>query len=365
MLFFVLYLICVTFQIIYWIYFYLPFLKFTKNLPKTKDNTPPVSVILAAKNEANNLKKNLEKILTQVYPEFEVLVADDYSTDDTLLVLNNFKLQYSNLGVVHSSQFADRPGKKAALTAAISKAKYDILLFTDADCFPTSNSWIKKMAGYFSSDKHIVLGYGPYIAESTLLNKFICYETCLTAISYFSFALAGMPYMGVGRNMAYRKGLFIKAKGFEKHKNITSGDDDLFINQVATKKNVAICLDKETWCFSKAKNTLKTYFQQKNRHVSTAVAYRLPIQLLLSLYALSHFLIYFFLFFLTFYEHLLVISVFIYFTRALIQYYLYHYKFIFLGEKRLRCFILLFDVVFLGYYFLNLPGTFSKRNKWR
>jgi len=332
-----------------------------KDKPNESFNEP-LSVIISAKNEAQNLEKNLPKILKQQYVKFEVVVVDDYSTDNTLAVLQKFKNEYPQLTIVEKENFKNISGKKLAISAAIEKSQHPYLFFTDADCLPNGKHWLKTMASSFNN-KAIVLGYGPYLSQPGLLNKFIRYETIITAMNYFSFALAGLPYMGVGRNMAYKKELFVNSKGFTNHLNITSGDDDLFIKDVATSKNVAIVLNENTFCYSAAKNNLKAYIKQKRRHVSTSPSYQPKIKFLLSFYALSHFLIYIFIIVSFLLNILPIVFVILFAIRALIQFAIYNKTFYKLNEKELVRYITLFDCLFIGYYLISLPGVFLRNNK--
>ena len=260
----------------------------------SKENTP-VSVIICAKDEAVNLKKYLPSIYKQNYPEFEVVLIDDCSIDDTYDVMRDFASRFPDkTRLVKVNENRDgrlRGNKKYALTLGIKAAKYGHLLFTDADCRPASGYWIEKMAKKFDSEKQLVLGYGKYSEQKGFLNKLIRYETVQTALQYFSYALKGMPYMGVGRNLAYTKELFMKNNGFYTHLDVLSGDDDLFVNEVATSVNTAICLHPGSFTISNPKQHLKSYILQKRRHIGTAKYYKTNHKLLLGWYytALSGF----------------------------------------------------------------------------
>jgi hypothetical protein len=148
-------------------------------------------------------------------------------------------------------------------------------LFTDADCYPTSKDWIREMSSNFTAEKTIVLGYGAYEkVPGSFLNKLIRFETLLTAVQYFSWAKMGRPYMGVGRNLAYKKEEFFNVNGFIDHMKIRSGDDDLFINQAAKGKNTTICFSPDSFTYSMPKTSFKDWFRQKRRHVATASFYK-------------------------------------------------------------------------------------------
>ncbi len=249
----------------------------------------PVSVIICAKNEAENLRQFVPSILNQKYPDFEIILINDASEDGTLEVMQNFLLEdprISLVNVLNNEAFWGK--KKYALTLGIKKAKNPYLLFTDADCAPVSDLWIEKMAANFNSEKSIVLGYGGYFKNKTsFLNKLIRFETLLTAMQYFSYAQWGLPYMGVGRNLGYSSKEFYQQNGFATHLHVRSGDDDLFVNQAATAKNTALCYDRQAITRSLPKANFQSWFRQKRRHVSTARFYKANHQLLLGIFYIS------------------------------------------------------------------------------
>ena len=192
-----------------------------------------ISIVICAKNEYHNLKKHLPKILGQDYPDFEVVVVNDGSDDETIFYLEDLAREHKHLSVVNLSENLNFfKGKKFALSLGIKSAKNQNLVLTDADCDPAGKSWLQTMANGFADQKEVVLGYGKYYEYPGFVNKIIRFETVFTALQYFSLALWGKPYMGVGRNLAYKKSLFYQAKGFISHYNVSSGDDDLFINKV-------------------------------------------------------------------------------------------------------------------------------------
>ena len=261
-------------------------LTFHKDSQKNIDSSP-VSVIICAKNERENLLEYLPLYLTQNYHQFEVVVVNDNSLDDTADVLKAFALQHKHLKIVtvpDSDRFFG--SKKFALTLGIKAAQYECVLLTDADCKPASAEWISHMSKY-EGDNKIILGVGNYEKQAGLLNRLIRFETFYTALQYLSFALAKFPYMGVGRNLAYHKELFFNNKGFASHQHILSGDDDLFINEVATKKNTQIVVDEACHTISQPKITFKAWIKQKKRHFLTGTHYRLKHKLMLGLLQFS------------------------------------------------------------------------------
>jgi glycosyltransferase involved in cell wall biosynthesis len=248
----------------------------------------PVSIIIAARNESDNLFNNLPFILEQDYPEFEVIVINHQSVDDSQYILDAFSKQYSNLKIIKVERNQHlKYGKKLPLTIGIKGAKYEHLLFTDADCKPASNQWISNMSQYFTEKKQLILGYGPYNYSKGLLNKLIRFDTAWIAMNYFSFAKLGLPYMGIGRNMGYTKTVFNNANGFKSHYSLSSGDDDLFIQDAAKKKNYTININPESFCYSNGASTWKKWFKQKSRHYTTADKYRVIKKLMLGIYPLT------------------------------------------------------------------------------
>ncbi|GAB4304802.1 MAG: glycosyltransferase [Marinilabiliales bacterium] len=283
------------FILIQFLYFYLIYFKFV--LYK-KDNSispkQPVSVIIACRNDAHNLKKNLPFIIEQNYPEFEVIVVNDASEDETGEILKSYSNKYINLVIRTIPKESKKyfKGKKLALTIGIKAAKYDCLLFTDTDCIPAGSKWIETMVSGFSNNKEIVLGFSGYHYKKGFLNNLIQYDTFYTALQYFSYALTGLPYMGVGRNLAYTKNIYYKNKGFKNHAHIHFGDDDLFVNENATKDNVSIVIDKAGQTFSEPETSFKQWFQKKRRHFVSGKFYKKKHKLLLSLEPVSRVLIF-------------------------------------------------------------------------
>ena len=279
-------------QFIYYIFIFGAFSFAPKKTIQTTFNKP-VSVIVCAKNEAQNLTTNIPLILGQNYSNFELVLINDSSSDHSLEVMEQFQQTYPNqikiVNVAPNEQFWG--SKKYALTLGIKAASHEYLLFTDADCKPISKNWISEMSPNFSESKELILGYGAYQKiPKSFLNKIIRFETLITAIQYFSYAKIGIPYMGAGRNLAYTKNLFFTHKGFVNHIKIKSGDDDLFVNQVASKKNTAFCAVAESFTISKPKTTFKSWIQQKRRHISTASHYKTIHKILLGLFYSSQLL---------------------------------------------------------------------------
>ena len=365
-LLFILFCLVTFTQVFYFLYFFTR-LAFYKKKNKSTSQTHPVSVIVCARDEAANLAKNLPGALVQQYKtSHEVIVVDDNSIDDTKYLLQEFKKTFKQLHPVFLKQEAKFiPGKKFPLSIGIKTAKYEVVLLTDADCVPASEYWIEQMQETYDDTTEIVLGYGAFNKRRGFLNKLIRWEAFSTAIQYFSYALAGIPYMGVGRNLSYKKTIFFRHKGFSAHNHVLSGDDDLFINMAATKINTKINIDADAFTLSEPAKTWSQYAKQKKRHYSTAKYYKPLHKFLLSVYAFTHFLFY----------PLLVASIILYNwkfalivfgVRFIIQSIVY-----FLGLKKLKeadlfPYFLLFDIGMFFYYLIFAFSIFKKPSKtWK
>jgi biofilm PGA synthesis N-glycosyltransferase PgaC len=278
-------------QLIFYLGIYARFLFYKPVSLKKKQE--PVSVIICARNEAENLDKYLPSVLTQDYPVYEVIVVNDCSLDHTDEILGKYLKKYKHLrttNINEDKKFAH--GKKLAVTVGIKAAKHEILIFTDADCQPSSDQWLSRIQRNFTKEKSIVLGYGGYFRRKGLLNNYIRYDTMMIAWQYFSYVLSGNPYMGVGRNLAYRKSLFFANKGFASHYHLLSGDDDLFVNETANKINTAIEFSPQSHTRSETKKTLREWIKQKRRHLTTSKYYKSRHKFLLGIEAISRILFY-------------------------------------------------------------------------
>ena len=336
------FVICLIIQLFYYLGIYSRLLFYQKKAIKKKKE--PVSVIICAKNEASNLDNFLPSILTQDYPDYEVIVVNDCSTDDTDEVIGNYIKQYPHLRTTtinEDKKFSH--GKKLALTIGVKAAKNELLVLTDADCKPASKLWLSKIQRNFTNETSIVLGYGGYFSRLSVLNNYIRYDTLVIALQYLSYKLAGFPYMGVGRNLAYRKSLFFEKKGFATHYHLSSGDDDLFVNENASKSNTAIEFSKESHTRSLPAKTFRQWIRQKKRHIVTGRYYKRTHKLLLACEQISRLFYYLSFAFLVsrivFIEF--VVGVFI--LRMVIQLIILKYTMSRLNEKHLLLSSLFYD----------------------
>jgi len=268
---------------IYQLYFYFRYLNGVLRLrKKIKDGKipfqveqPPVSIIICAKDEAENLRKFLPFVLEQDYPEFEVIVINDGSTDETAELLRDLCVDYPRLRTTFVPVGANNVStKKLGLTLGIKASKYEFLLMTDADCMPEDKTWITQMMRNFTRETDFVLGYGAYLQKKGFLNHLITYDTLFIALQYMGMAAVRKPYMGVGRNLAYRKETFFAQKGFASTLHLSSGDDDLLVNKASNPWNTRIEVAPDSITWSEPNKTYKGWLYQKERHLSVSTYYK-------------------------------------------------------------------------------------------
>jgi len=272
-------------QLSYWLLLFVRILGASKR--SNASFQPKVSVIVVFKNERENLKKLIPLVLHQDYPNFGLVLCDDFSEDGSLDLVKSF--DDPRVNAIKATK--DLPGKKFALHEAVHTAEGTIILVTDADCFPGSNFWISSMINHLQ-EKEILLGYSPHLKSPGFLNKFIRFETYMTALQYMAYALAKIPYMGVGRNLMYTKELFAESSALQKSTKLISGDDDLLVNAIAHKNNTTVNLDPKSFMFTQPEKSWGGFYRQKRRHVSASVAYKFHHQILLALFSISHFALY-------------------------------------------------------------------------
>ncbi len=284
LIFFIVFLMQAYFHFKYFISFV-----FNQNQSSTENhNKEAVSVIICAHNELENLKQNLALFLNQEFDDYEVILVNDRSDDGSKDWLISQSEYFPNLNLIHIEETPKNfNSKKYALTKGIEFAKNDIILLSDADCQPASKYWVDRMSQSFTNSTSIVLGASLYKKRKGFLNQFIRFETLQTALLYLSFAFKNEAYMGIGRNLAYRKSFFLANGGFKELSSILGGDDDLWVNRHANKDNTSICTDSKSLTFSTPKNKWSSFFKQKKRHLSVGKYYKIKDKFKLGLF---HFL---------------------------------------------------------------------------
>jgi poly-beta-1,6-N-acetyl-D-glucosamine synthase len=348
----------------YWILFVrLAFYKYKPII----SGTGGISVVICARNELAHLKENLHLILEQDYPDFEVVVVNWASDDDSTFFLARMNDQYPNLKIVEIRENLNFfGGKKFPLSIGIKSAKNEMIVVTNADCRPVSRNWLSFIRSGFGGSTEILLGYGAYAKVRGFLNKLIRFDTAHIAFRYLSFALAGIPYMGVGRNMAYLKSLFYKNRGFISHYRIISGEDDLFINRVAKNDNTQIVLHPDSMTVTEPPQSFRHWMIQKKRQLSTLRFYRAGHKLLLGLYSMSIFLFYLLFLALLVRDYNPVLLLLLFVLRLVTQMIIFYKCMARLNEKDLIWFVPFFEVMMLFLHSMAfLSNLFSKSNRWK
>ena len=324
----------------------------------------PISVIISARNESSNLKRFLPHILKQDYDNFEVIIINHGCEDATEQLINEYSNGKSDLKIINLST-EEFPSKKHALAKGIESSKNEILLFTDADCIPKSEKWLIT-TNELIQGVDMLLGYGKYARTNSFLNKLIRYDTFHSSVMYFLFAKLGWAYMGVGRNLAYRKNLFQTVGGFESHKSVLSGDDDLFIQEATNIGEINICLDPLHHTISIPADTWKKFFIQKRRHQTAGYNYK-PIYLIV-LFGLAFSFFGFWLFFVIgiFLSEFIPLLILLFGLKMIFQYFSYWKISKTLGEKDLLSASPILELIVVLYNGLvGLSLLISKQAKWK
>ena len=359
------FLICWATQL-WFLFFRFARLAFHKQQSVVAEHELPVSIVICTRNNLTQLQTLLGAVAKQNYSRHEVIVVDDRSDDDTY----DYLLQASRQGafkLVRINQTPDHINpKKYALTIGIKAARHPYLLLTDADCQPRSAEWISHMVAPLHTGAQIVLGYSPYKRQPGVLNLLVRFDSFFTALQYFSFALAGQPYMGVGRNLAYRRDFFFANKGFSQHAGVVGGDDDLFVNRLSGKAQVQLALTPESFVFSDPKETFGTWFRQKLRHLSVGKHYKLADKVRLGL-LISSLLVFYALFvLLLFYPPLTYVALVAYIVRLIL-----HTAIVAKAARRLQEEIVWYQLplldAWLPFYYLifGLPAILTRKIQWK
>lgn len=331
-----------------------------KQRPKQDDELEPVSVVVCARDAYEQLVELVPALLSQDYPQFEIVVVNDCSEDETEEYLKDLERREPRIKPVQLRQHLNFfNGKKFPLSMGIKSASYDLLVLTDANCLPTSNEWLRTMASAYEERTEVVLGYPRYKNTKRLLNRLIRFDILQTGILYLSAALAGKPYMGVGKNLSYRKTLFYKNKGFTSHYTMPAGDDDVFISQVATKRNTKVCVDAENSIVITPTNSFWHWVRRRCNKYSTIKMHRTGTRSFMALHYWSQFVFYgcfIALFFLKpafalpleipYYAYYFPALVVLFLLRYITQMIIYRGASRRLGEQGLLAGLLLWDAVF-------------------
>lgn len=361
-------------QLHFYFRYYNKIIQYNRKIEKNKvgftTSQPPVSVIICARNEAENLEMFLPHILSQKYPKYEVIVVNDGSTDQSRELLEKLDKEHPNLYhtfLPMDAKYASR--KKMCITVGVKAAKYEHLLFLDADCKPDSDQWLAKMMTNYTPGTEIVLGYSRPVAGNRFLDKLIQFDSLMNALRYMGFALRGDAYRGTGRNMSYKKSLFFDNKGFSHQLKLEAGEDSLFIQSVAKRGNARVEFHSQATTTSYREETKKSYFYQKEAQLQAFKRYKKKVLLYLSAENISRVFFYLFslaaigLFIHTASWELLSISVFFVLFRAITQTIVIRKSAALMGVEKFFFSIPIFDFILplISTYLLTL-GQIGKKH---
>ncbi len=261
--------------------------------PKLNEELEPVSIVICARDVYEYLIDLIPALLTQDYPDYEIVVVNDCSDDETEEYLKDLERREPKIKPVQLKQHLNFfNGKKFPLSMGIKSAKNDIIILTECNCMPVNDQWLRSVVNRYNNQTEIVIGYSPYVQKKSTLNRIMRFDALQNGLLYLSAALSRRPYMGVGRNLSYRKELFYRNKGFISHYMTSVGDDDLFISQVANKKNTEVLIDAENAILTTPTSSFKLWIRQKSSRYSTVSKYNVGARISLSLFYLSQFLFY-------------------------------------------------------------------------
>lgn len=345
---------------------YLLFIVALARPSKSANYSPSVSVVVCAHNEESNLRDLIPILLSQNHPDYEVIIVEDRSSDGSFDLLREEMKKDNRIRMVRIDYLPSHVNaKKYGLSLAIKVARKEVILLTDADCRPQGNNWITAMTRLMDERTEIVLGYSPYFKVKGFLNSFIRFETLMTAIQYLSFALLKVPYMGVGRNLAYKRSLFMNNNGFRDLIGVTGGDDDLFVNRHASSHNTRVCISSDSLVYSYPKTTWKSFLRQKLRHLAVGKYYKRKHKWMLGIYMGSLILSWFLgliLIFIYSLPHVIILALFVRLLLVLITIHLASNK---LGDKFQLWPVIFLDFLYAIYYLSNgLRALVTRKVTW-
>lgn len=234
-----------------------------------------VSLVVCVRNHSGPVIRHLPGWLSQDHTPLEIVIVDDHSVEAEFEELSLACRGEERIRLIRN----DGPqGKKAALMQGIQQASYPVIVLTDSDCRPASSQWVRRML-QAGADTGLVLGCGPYEKGAGFLNRFQRFETLMTAVQYLGWAGAGVPYTGVGRNLAFPREWFMQAEPLKDTLAVPYGDDDVIVQSAASSIPVHACVDSSAFMFSDPSPDWTTWLRQKHRHLSAGHQYPLSARI--------------------------------------------------------------------------------------
>ena len=259
-----------------------------RRLRSASPEQPNVSIIVPARNEAHNLDACLNALSAQTYPahQFEIIIVDDRSTDETANKIRAWQTKLSNLhGVSVEQQEFDCP-KKNALWQGIKQAHHDIVFTTDADCRPGPN-WLSSTIVQFASNIGMVIGHAPLIQEGKT-QSLLSLQALIVSILAAGSAGIGFPLTCTGRNLAFRRQSFDEANGYSAIGHIIGGDDVLLMNQIINNTSWKIRFNADPKSYVPSAPHPDNLLDRQVRYQSKTIHYAIPTLILATAIYIFH-----------------------------------------------------------------------------
>lgn len=257
------------------------FIKGWASLKRPKPHTGAfktrVTVMIAARNEEDNITFTIEDILAQDYPKelTEIIIVDDHSTDKTADIIRS----YEKRGVKLLQLKEDQPlnsYKKKAIAKAISMSTGDLMVATDADC-RMGAQWLSSVVGYYEHNNLVMISSPvAYFEERTLFEYMQTLE--FAYLIGVGAAFIGNKHASTcnGANLAYRKDTFYEVGGFSGIDNLASGDDELLLQKISRRYpgRIGFLKNRKAIVYTHAKHTLGSFLKQRRRWASKSTHYK-------------------------------------------------------------------------------------------
>jgi cellulose synthase/poly-beta-1,6-N-acetylglucosamine synthase-like glycosyltransferase len=250
-------------------------LKRPKNI--TNNFTTKVTILIAARNEAERIKYTIDDILAQDYPKLltEIIIVDDHSTDNTADIIGS----YASLGVKLLQLKEDKPlnsYKKKAIAKAIGLSTGELMVATDADC-RMGSAWLSSIVSYYEVNNLVMISSPvAYFEERSIFEYMQTLEFAYLIGIGAAFIGNGKASTCNGANFAYRKDVFYEVGGFQGIDDLASGDDELLLQKVAVSypHRIGFLKSREAIVYTHAKHTLAEFLQQRRRWASKSTKYK-------------------------------------------------------------------------------------------
>jgi hypothetical protein len=242
--------------------------------PLTADNLLPASVVIYSQEDAEQLEELLPQILGQDYPTpFEVIVVNEGESADVRDLVAMLQLKNHNLYLTFTPDGArNLSRKKLALTLGVKAARNEVVVLTTSAAIIDSPYWLRRMM-YRFSDKSVEVVLGAAVAnpgdDRQLGFRRRAFDSANDAVKWLAAAIAGHPYRGTEYNLAYRREVFFRNKGFSHSLNLHYGDDDIFISEIADGDNTQVELSEESIVKVRYGNNPRVYKERAMRHSFT------------------------------------------------------------------------------------------------